>query len=159
MRTALLVAAALSLTALAPLASALLPGACTSGSATTAVNFAWSPACVSVASGGLVTFGNADTATHNARSAGDDNAVARLVGPRCFETPNMGQGGSFQVRFTHTADGLSAALRNANGSFGPENDCTLAEDATTMLTGGEAAIGFECGIHQTMTGSIRVALG
>lgn len=155
MRALTLATASLLLLTLAPASSALLP-ACDNADTTTSVNFVWTPSCLRIMSGDAITFDNVDAAPHNARSAQDDLVALRTLAPPCFVTPNVGDGRTTQVRFTHDSDSVTASVRNADGSWGPVNDCALAVQPGTMLLG-DAVIPFECGIHQGMTGTIRVA--
>lgn len=153
-----LLAAVLLLTLPAvPAAAALLPPACTDGTTTTGASFAWNPSCLRIASGDIITFGNADEiAPHNARSSQDTNVAIPGTIP-CFQTADLELGETAQVRFTHDGDGVTASVRQSNGSWGPARDCSLAEDLlTNTLDANEAAIPFECGIHQSMTGTIRI---
>lgn len=138
-----------------PLGSALLPTPCTDANSTISINFSWTPGCLRIVSGDIITFDNADLAPHNARSSQDTMVAIPGVAP-CFATPNIGDGRIAQVRFTHDSDGVKASLRNANGSWGAPVDCTLAEEPTTIASS-EAGIPFECGIHSSMTGRIVVA--
>ena len=156
MRVLLAAFALLSLVvAAAPHATALLPSECAQTNGSTAADFAWSPGCVRLTSGDVVTFGNADDVLHNARSSLDDNAVFRALGPLCFQTRDLAEGQTAQVRFVHDSDGVTASVRNDDGSWGPVHDCSFAEDPTALAPN-DAAIAFKCGIHSTMTGRIVV---
>ena len=156
MRALTLAAASLLLLTLVPASSALLPIECADTNSTTSIDFVWTPSCLRITSGDTITFANADAAPHNARSAQDDAAALRTIAPACFVTPNVGDGRTVQVRFVHDSDSVTASVRNEDGSWGPVNDCVLAVQPGTMLVG-DAVIAFECGIHQAMTGTIRVA--
>lgn len=154
MRALLVATLALSAFFTLPGAGALLPTACAEASSTSATNFAWTPSCLEVSSGEVVTFVGAG-GTHNARSAQDDLPVLRALGPICFQTSNFDPGQSAAVRFVHDSDGVTASLRNADGSWGAPVDCDLAVDPLAS-TAARASIPFECGIHASMTGRIVV---
>ena len=155
---ALLAASALLIVLFAPTGAAILPAACGEGNATSASNYAWTPGCIRLFTGEVLTFSGA-SGTHNARSSQDDLAILRAVAPVCFETPNFAPGQAASVRFVHDSHGVTASLRAPDGSWSPARDCALAVDPL-LSTPTDASIPFECGIHPTMTGRIVVvALG
>lgn len=146
---------ALAAAPLLPAAAALPPPAtCNDATSTTANNFDWSPTCLRIASGTVITFVGG-TGTHNAKSSQDDNLVLRLLGPACFATPNFNTGQTAAVRFVNNENGVTASVRNPDGSFAPPVDCSNAVDP--LASGSDtAAIPFKCGIHGSMTGRILV---
>lgn len=157
MRALTLATASVLLLTMVPVGSALLPDECVDANETASIGFMWTPKCLRIVSGDIVTFQNADPVTHNARSSQDDLFVLRLLGPACFATPNFAAGVDAHVRFVHDSNGVSASLRKNDGSWAPANDCDLAVDPV-LSTATQASIPFECGLHQSMTGRIVVGM-